>query len=204
MTTVKLDFKANSVPVKLEKAAYYVQKMTGNPNFPSPSPLLSEITAAIEALRLAAANATDGGKTLKIIKDQKEEILDDLITRLGAYVQDESKGDELIILSAGMEVRKKATPIGELPAPENFIVENDTTKGSMKLKWDVVPGKSSYIVQYAQAGEATLNWQLAGVPTAAKIVIENLKPGSVYAFRVAAVGAAGQSDWSNVVDRMAI
>lgn len=204
MAKIKLDFKTKSVTDKIEKSEYYVGKLTNNVNFANPSPALADVSAAINALKIARTNAADGGKTLKAIERQKEAELDNIVTLLSEYIQAESKGDELKILSAGMDIRKKAAPIGDLLAPENLTVENDKTSGAINLKWDSVKGKSSYLIEYSQDVTKDDAWGFAGVSTSTKFTKDKLKPGTKYSFRVAAVGAAGQSAWSNEAEKMVI
>ena len=52
---------------------------------------------------------------------------------LAAYIQEVSGGDELIILSSGMEVRAVRMPPQDLPAPEALIAKTGDNDGQVNL-----------------------------------------------------------------------
>ena len=69
--------------------------------------------------------------------------------------------------------------------------------GEIELNWDKVKGTKSYIMQKQLDPHDDTMWEYAGVSTKSKDILDNLERGKQYWFRVAAIGAAGQSPWSD-------
>jgi len=201
MPKIKLNLSKLSVPEKLAKAEQIVLKMTGNASFPTPSPSLVSITTAANELKTAFAEAQAARQTQKektAAQNDKEELLDQLLTQEAAFVESVAGNDEQIILSAGMDVRAAAvastTPPEQPQALAPFAGDRD---GEIDLTWDRVAGAKSYIIEKTadpQAGP----WQHAGVATKAMFTADGLTSGSRFWFRVAAVNNNGQSGWSDV------
>ena len=111
MALVKLDWQRRTVADKLLKSEFITQQMTFNAaTFATPNPALADVDAARTDLSKAAVAAQAGGLALTLAKNEAETKLDQLISQLGAYVQNISAGDEAIILQAGMDVRKTPSP----------------------------------------------------------------------------------------------
>ena len=147
-------------------------------------------------------NSQDGGKTSKRLLAEAEDALDPLISILGSYIQSESEGDEVKILSTGADVRKKPSAPTDLAAPTGLLAKTSTTEGAVDCKWDSVKGAKSYIIQQASDLAGT-SWAYLGSSTAAKYTATGLTSGKKYLFRVAALGPAGQSPWSDPAVGMA-
>ena len=75
--------------------------------------------------------------------------------------------------------------------------------GRLDVKWKRVKGAKSYIVECRTHGATPGPWQQAKLCTAAKCSITGLIPGQEYAFRVRALGAAGEGPWSDEAVKMA-
>jgi hypothetical protein len=198
MTRVALKLKDKTNPEDIEFARSVVTAMTGNANFPTPLPHLLDVTTAANELETAYTEALGGDVNKKAIQLSKRKTLDALLTKLGAYVQDTSAGDELIIRSAGMEVQSRATPVGVLPAPENLKLTDGGNEGSLLLKWRKVKKASSYLLQISIDDNDPAKWNFLATTTVAKYLAINLPSGTVQYFRIAATNAAGQSTWSGV------
>jgi hypothetical protein len=52
------------------------------------------------------------------------------------------------------------------------------------------------------SGNVPGSWQSVGLFSSSRITIQDLVPGSTYAFQVRAIGSTGRTDWSNPVSRM--
>ena len=180
--------------------------MTGNANFPKPSPSLVSITTAANELKTAFAEAQAARQTQKektAAQNDKEELLDQLLTQEAAFVESVAGNDEQIILSAGMDVRAAAvastTPPEQPQALAPFAGDRD---GEIDLTWDRVAGAKSYIIEKT-ADPQTGPWQHAGVATKAMFTADGLTSGSRFWFRIAAVNNNGQSGWSDVAVKIA-
>jgi hypothetical protein len=206
MPKIKLNLSKLTVPEKLAKAEQIVLKMTGNANFPTPSPSLVSITTAANELKTAFAEAQAARQTQKektAAQNAKEELLDQLLTQEAAFVESVAGNDEQIILSAGMDVRAAAvastTPPEQPQALAPFAGDRD---GEIDLSWDRVPGAKSYIIEKTADPQAAA-WQHAGVATKATFTADGLTSGSRFWFRVAAVNNNGQSGWSDIAVKIA-
>jgi hypothetical protein len=206
MSKIKLNLNKLSIPDKIHKAEQIVLKMTGNPNFPAPSPALSAITTAAHELRTAYADSQAARQTQKektATQNTKEDILDELLTQEAAFVESVAGSDEEIILSAGMDMRASGVPASSPPEqPQSLAPFAGDRDGEIDLTWERVAGAKSYIVEKSSDPQAA-SWQHAGVVTKAMFTAEGLTSGSRCWFRVAAVNNNGQSGWSDPAVKIA-
>lgn len=196
MALVKLGFTTLSVPDKILKTRSIVTLMTGNASFTTPNPALAAVTTAANALETAFNDAADGGKTKTAIMHSKETKLNGLMSQLAAYVQEASGGVELVILSSGMEVRSPKTPPQELSAPLNLEALTGEFEGEITLRWKRVAKAKAYLIQ--KSADGATGWENLNITsTKAVAAINGLNSGSKLWFRVCAVGAKGNSPWSD-------
>jgi Fibronectin type III domain len=122
--------------------------------------------------------------------------VDQLLTQLAGYVESVAGRNETIITSAGMETKSvRSTPT--LPsAPQGASAAAGEHDGEIMLSWTPVSNARSYIVECSLDPANAASWTHAGIATSASKVVSNLKSGTRYWFRVAAVTAGGQSGWS--------
>jgi hypothetical protein len=181
--------------------------LTGNADFPTPSPTLVAITAAIDDLEAAAATVQATKQQLKTEvskQNDKEDAFDAALNQLVGYVQSVAGDDEALIHSAGMDTRAAGGQSTSTPAlPPALSATAGDHDGEIDLTWDTVPKAKSYIIEKTTDPNAATSWQHAGVSTKSSTTIEGLTPGTRYWFRVAAVGAAGQSGWSDPASKIA-
>ncbi len=76
-------------------------------------------------------------------------------------------------------------------------------EGELDLSWDAVSGARSYLIQKRTDPNTPSSWTHAGTSTKSSITISGLTSGTRYWFRVSAVGAAGQSGWSDPATKIA-
>jgi hypothetical protein len=100
-------------------------------------------------------------------------------------------------------VRGAAAPVGVPGAPIGLLAQMGEMSGQIVLSWSKVHGANSYVVECRQHDNAASAWALAKIVTAARLKLDGLTPGTVYAFRVKAVGAAGEGPWSDETVKMA-
>ena len=183
------------------KAAAIINGMTGNVNYPAPVPDLPTVQVALDEYEAALAAAKNGSVEATALKDQKRQKLELLLKQLGAYVQANCKNDLAILLGSGFSANKPNAPIGMLPKPINFKVENGPNSGTLKLSLDKITGANSYLFEFTPAPiTATSSWAVK-VGTARTYIIESLTSGQQYAFRVAGVGADPTIVYSDVITR---
>jgi hypothetical protein len=197
MKQVKLSFAALRIPKKIQKAKNIVLKMTGNATYTTPSPSLASVTTAISRLETSYEAALDKGITKTAIMRTDELNLDNLMALLMNYVQDASGGDELKILSSGMDVKSKSTSPQALPMPENLKSAKDSDAGEAKLKWSPVVSAKAYLVQSSPTPDVLESWTFFDACTRADYIAMGLASQTTIWFRVAALGAKGLGPWSD-------
>ena len=197
MKKIKLNLGNTTIPDKIQKARTIVTKITGNANFTTPSPALTVVTGAINKLETSYEAALDGGKTKKAIMRADETALDTLMTQLGAYVQDVSGGDELKILSSGIEVKSdshNSTPV-ETPSNVRMVLKN--MAGAVSLRWKAIRNAKCYLLQTSLNPTDDANWEYCDVTAKCSYTATGLESNKALWFRVAAVGVLGKSGFSD-------
>ena len=172
--------------------------MTGNPNFLTPNPPLLDLTAAANELLAAIEAAKNGGKTQFLAKRKAVANVQKLLKQVGAYVQNISDGDEVVIDSAGFDTARKPEPVGILPAPSALAATISSFEGAVDLDWDPVAGSHSYTVYMKDSDpDDGQPWLAVHATTKSGASISDLESGKFYWFRVTAFGAAGSSPVSD-------
>ena len=190
-----------TVPQKIQFARQIVLDMTGNANFDIPAPALTAVSAAatdLETAYNAAQTARQVAKSLTSNQDAKAAALDLILAQEANYVENTANGDRTKIESSGFSVRNPSAPIGPLPMVTDLAVAPSENEGSADLKWKLIRGARSYVIERASAAP-TLNWAPIASPTKSKASVNTMTSGQKYWFRVAGIGAAGQGPWSETV-----
>lgn len=166
------------------------------------APGLTVLTSAKDVFETALAQAQDGGTYEKALKNQSR---DELITQLhlmGNYVMYMSGGDRAMALSSGFSIAKSPSPAPEVTKAENQKLEDGLNAGELRLTFDRVPGARSYVYQTSPdplTGGSTWNSDMG---TVRKYKFSGLESGRRYWCRVAAVGIAGQTVYSDPMSRL--
>jgi len=192
MARIKLGLSGINVSDSLAKAVHVITQMTGKPVFATPTPPLSDVQAAVDALTAAAEAAANGDSVKIATRNLRKSELLSLLRRLGAYVQSISGGDEEIILSSGFEVVEEGNPKPPLVPASNVTAVVSDEVGSIEVTWNKLDGARSYVVE--MNGSDPLNetlWAPVGYTTAAKFTKGGLQTGHVYWFRVRGIGPRG-------------
>lgn len=201
MSYAKLALDGLTIPAKIQYARRLGAAINSNPYFPAPSPSPVQIITKADELEAGfneALAARLASKTKTGLLDDQSAGLDLLISQLASYVDNASAGDAAKIESAGFAIRATPRPFGELAAPTDLQVSPSQYPGSADMRWKKVTGAKAYLVERAADGPA-LNWQLIGTSTKGEAAFNSMVSGTKYWFRVAAVGTAGQSPWSDAV-----
>ncbi|MBI3194933.1 MAG: fibronectin type III domain-containing protein [Ignavibacteriae bacterium] len=188
---VKLGLHRLSVPEKLTFTETILKSMTGNASFPDPQPPLAEIEDAAKFLKEAQADQEASyqiAQSKTSIRDDKEKILNDKLTSLAGYVERTSAGDDAIILSAGMEVKAAPSRLSALTIATNLSATMGDGEGEIDLSWDPVTGAKSYVIEMSLDPPTATSWSQVAVSTNSSKTVANLKSGTKYWFRVAAIG----------------
>jgi hypothetical protein len=181
-----------------------VNSLTNNPDYPTPTPTLVTVTAALNAFMVAIADAAAGGKEQTAIKIAKRAELVSLLRQLASYVGVTCGGDMAKLLSSGFPTQKpNRTPIGVLPAPNTPVVAPGALSGQLDAVSAPVFGAYTYNWRLALASAPTVYVQQLQT-TAARNTFSGLTPGQIYRIQLNAVGSAGPSDWSDDGESMVL
>lgn len=197
---IKIGLSGLNAAGLISKTNNIVAAMTGNADFPTPTPELTAIIAANSELQTAAEAAVYGDSRVILNRKNKQVIVEDLLRQLAAYVMMTANGDGAMIATSGFELRRLPEPMPPLAKPLSFVANRGTHDGSADLEWKSVRGSQSYIVEVSTSDPSvgTGNWTTAAITTKVKLKIENLTKGTYYWYRVMAVGRNSTSAYSDV------
>jgi len=206
MAKVKLNFRKLSVPEKVAKARQIVTALTGNANFPNPVPPLATMTTGINDLNTAFTTAQANKQAWKTsVTDQsmKEDTLDQLVSQCASYVESVAGPNEALINSAGMDAKAIGGASTVPDVPSGLDVTIGDHDGQLDLSWDPVSAAKSYVIQQSADPPTATSWTHAGTSTKSSTTIDGLTSGTRHWFRVSAIGAGGQSGWSDPATKIA-
>lgn len=123
-----------------------VDNLTGNTQFPNPSPTLDVVEKALSEYIVALSNAGGFDRTLVSVKNDKRAALRRLLLQLVQYVTQISEGNKTLLLSSGFEL----TPGKSAPAkPSPQLVVDIALPRQATTRVKRVARARAYIHQYA-------------------------------------------------------
>ncbi len=176
--------------------------MTGNTDYPTPSPALALITTAVDDFETAVHDALDGGKIVIATRNAKRNQLLSLLRQEAAYVTGNCKADIVVLMGSGFNAVRTPSPVGVLPAPQNLRLEYTGMSGELLLRFDRVTNAANYSVQTAESPNGP--WEDQDLSTSARVTIGGLTPGKVYWARACANGSQGSSEYGGPATAMAV
>lgn len=201
MTKFKLELKNKTVADKLSLGANHITAMTGNAAYPAATRVPTDAQVQTAQDDLAAADAAvAAAETIwkqKIqVRDQKAEAWDTVIAARANNCEAVTPNDLAALASTGFPLRSAGGPVGQLPAPADLKATATANDGQIDVRCKAVSGASTYEWQQRLHTDAT-GWQALNMTTTSRITVSALTPGTVYAFRVRAIGSAGAGTWSD-------
>jgi hypothetical protein len=180
------------INVLITYADNVVGRMTGNAYFPSPSPALAAVSAAITDLQNAETAALARTKGAAATRNAKRALLVSMLQQWRQYVQSVVDGNEenapAMIQSAGMAVKKTATR-----KPRVFAALAGATSGTVKVVSPSAGHRVSYAWQYSTDGKT---WIDLAMTLQARATLSGQTPGTVLQFRYRWATKTGETDWS--------
>jgi nucleoid-associated protein YgaU len=178
--------------------------MTANTAYPAPVPTLVTLTTARAAF-VAAVNANDRGRIAIAGRDKARSQLGQVLRDLALYVQQQSNGDLVTVLSSGYPAqRTRGAAVQTAPgAPTGIRLQQGRLSGQIAGLCDRVAGAMLYQWRFATAQAPTVYTQ-TDTASKARVTFANLVPGTQYLVQVRACGKRGSSDWSNAVTVYAV
>jgi hypothetical protein len=187
------------VPALIVYAQGIIERLTGNPSFPTPTPTVAAIVAAIHDLQAAETAALARTKGSAAVRNDKRKALVGLLQQVRAYIQAIADADATnavsVIQSAGVAVRKTPTRHAR-----TFAAKPGRVSGVATVVATSAARRASYEWQYSTDGGKT--WVPAPATLQAKTTVAGLVPGSTVQFKYRAVTKTGEGDWSQPVSLM--
>lgn len=201
MEKVKAGLRGANAETKLARASIVLEHLTGNPNFPSPVPSLTELAEARDALANAIIAARDRGRLACENKRLCVARMDRILSRLAAYVNSAGNGNSWVLLNSGFELVRRAEPQSSLVAPRSITYNRPPYAGQIDLRWSRVPGALVYELEIGERdGVNGMQWHRVGLTSRPRYLVTGLEPNSVRTFRVRAIGTRIEGPYGMLFD----
>jgi hypothetical protein len=192
-------FIALNVPKSVGKllalARSNVERMQGQPFFPSPNPALSTISAAIDDLAAAEAHMLTRAKGAREARDAKRVVLHRLLKQLAAYILSVAYADgndaATVIESTGFAVKR--------PSVRNkaaLAAARGATPGTVILRAKSAGDRAAYEWRYSTD---QVNWIFLPTTVQSSTTVTGLVAATEYFFQCRVQTPAGRGDWGDVV-----
>lgn len=194
---IKHAFKRMTQAKGVAFAKVIVQRVMEDPQFVGLVSKGEQLKITIATYEVAAANASDGGKKLILIKNEAYTPIMEQLDDLADAVEALAKGNDVIILAAGFELMAEPKAVNELPIPTGLELKNDPDHtGVAFVKWTSERGVTNTGIEYQKVG--TTEWKNGGFSSASTAILTGLESGAYYNIRVYFIGRKGlQSDPSD-------
>ena len=188
-----------------EKAQLHYDKMNGNAKFADCQQLLTKLFAARQELEIANTKKLSIDSLIQEANkdvDNKAAVVSNIIDQLASKIEGLDNYTDILAYEAGFTISKKATKLSEIDPPNNLTLKEGNGAGKIDVSVDVVKGAKSYIIEISDNINDANAWKQVKTSTKSANRLENLVSGMRIWVRVSAVGAAGQSSWSDVATRI--
>jgi hypothetical protein len=201
-----LGFSRTPPSVLVARARAVRGRMFVSPDFPSPPVTANVFDESIESLDAAIAAALDGGRKAFNERDRSQAILVSMMRKLGHYAEACAEGNVTILVSSGFDVFSTTDRGLRAALTEYFrkIVHGEKS-GELAVWLAASPGALIYDLRWGGIGaDGTVgSWESRLIPDARRaVVIDNLVPGTVYAFQVRILTKQGFGGFSDSVTKM--
>ena len=103
---------------------------------------------------------------------------------------------EADILAIHLKLRSAGAPIGIPAQVQGFVAKAGDGPGTIDLSGEPVHGAAAYIYE-CSTYDTPRTWTQIKLATKASYTAAGLTSGTMYAFRMKAVGTAGEGPWSD-------
>src|SRR3990172_11246803 len=151
---VALGLALLTIPQKISRARLIIEKMTGNTTFPNPDPPLADIGTATDELETAKSEVESVKNTLAekvAAQNEKEQVLNELLSNEAGYVDLKAKGDKTKIESAGMPASDEPSPV-HLGIVTGLSLTHGDNAGEVDAHWNALKDATGYTVEISTVG----------------------------------------------------
>jgi hypothetical protein len=187
---------SRQVPVLIHQARAVVAGLTGNPDFPSPTPSVATLQAQVDTLDHAQTAVLTRSGTAVPARDAAKTAVESSLRAVRGYVQYVADANperaDAIARSAGMSVKASMGRV----TPE-IAVRKGAVPGSVVVTAKSLGRHAMY--EWAISTDQGHTWTSVPATFVAKTTIVELAIGTSYAFRVRTHSRTGVDGWSSVV-----
>jgi hypothetical protein len=177
-----------------------LSSMTGNANFPTPTPTLADVSNSITNFQTALIAAATRDRTQVVLKNRARVELVALMKALGNYVTFTADGNSAMIVSTAFDTRKIPQPV--IVTKPTAVVDLGTNSGELINSADSAKRNRGFVHQYTP-DPLTENSVWENFPaTAKKYTFSGLEKTKIYWCRVGVIGAKGQLVFSDPVSKV--
>lgn len=184
-------------------AEFIFNSMTGNANFPTPTPSLGDVKALVDDFSAALVDAASRDRNKIAIKNELRLQVNAALNQLGNYVNTQCNGDVTKIVSSGFKLSKTPQP-RYLSEPENFTVKPGLNAGSLitKIKADKAATGYTHMMTAAPVTDNSI-WTSV-TSSRSQYEFTGLIQGKEYTFKVAVIGSNNQVAVSATVNKFSL
>ncbi|MEI7802547.1 MAG: fibronectin type III domain-containing protein [Bacteroidota bacterium] len=200
---VRLGLSRLTVLGFLQFVEYILQQMTGNANFPTPTPTLVALKAKMLLYKQAITDAQQHVIGALALRNQYRLELSIMLKDLANYCVLTANGDVAIYSSSGFQMKKTPAPAPDpLDPVVNLRMESTGTDSELRLLFKSVPYGKSYEVWLSPTNDTSFSY-LTTI-SAQRFVLRDLTPGTRYFAKVRAIGPKGiKGGFSDVASKIA-
>ena len=171
--------------------------MTADPRFASFSQEVEDLKNAITEWETAIAATLEGGKIATQVQKEKKILVVNTTDVLAEEVNTLADGDEKVVWAAGFNTIKTASRMTSIATPSILDVKQGDDRGSVKLKFSKVVGRTNYAILIKEAGKDEPEIRFS---SKLNRTLNNFEPGRELTIQAMAVGRNDlQSEWSRPV-----
>jgi hypothetical protein len=198
---VALKVKEQTTLQLIASARHYVEQMTGNPDFPNPTPPLAQVNQHIADVEQAWADAQSRTIGLAGITLMKRKLLELDLTRLAGHVEYIANQDAdravSIIEGAGMPLKRPRSKTAK-----EFSARRGKESGTVVLNTKA-ENRAIYMYQMTKTPDIPSSWETVYYDRKVKYVIRDLPEGMHY-FRTGIGGEHSTGLFRDAVEIMVV
>ncbi len=203
MKKVKLGLYKLSTLGLISLATRIFTYMTSNLNFLTPPSLLTLQTLTLDLENSYTEAAATHSKQAYAQVRTNVQALRAFLVVMADYINMIAQGNETIILSAGVDVTKNRVNAPVPAMVTNVVATFTNNPNTIIVSWKLSVYARTYDL-FVTTNPYTGTWTLVETTAKKEVLAANLTAGTRYYFKVVAIGTAGASTPSAVVNGMTI
>lgn len=184
------------------KGGKIIAALTGNPDFPTTVPSLTDFTTVKNTYSANLVAASGGDRAAIAMKNQDKDSLLGAMRMLAINLEGLSLGNQAKLASTGFDLAATGDNVPAMAAPTGFKLSDGLNPGELKTMIKGVDQAVMYSHEYALAlPDENTSWT-TWVSTSVATIFTGLPSGARIYARVAAIGRKEQLAYSDVLSRV--